>query len=209
MRMMRAVVVTAAFGMGLAGCKEKVDNTENYIKAIDAYYASEQACLFSETVQMPMQVYTSDADYIPRFDALYEQGLVEKGPSVLKEKVGGVVTSKPVMVYDLSNKGMSAWTADPKQPGHGNFCYGSRAATTIDSSTENSGEVGATTEVKFHTHVGGTPAWAMAVGTQNAFPELKAELMATATGTATLTRTAAGWVVTSGHPVEKKPDGVK
>ena len=79
--------------------------------------------------------------------------------------------------YDLSDKGRSVWTADVDQPGFGNFCYGQRKVDSIDATTPTTSNVGASTQVNYHySLVADAPAWATAAETQNAYPQIRADL---------------------------------
>jgi hypothetical protein len=95
--------------------------------------------------------------------------------------------------------------ADPEQPGFGNFCYGRRKVTSIDSSTPTSDERGATTVVTYHYTVTDTPAWAAAEETKNAYPELRAVLDGTHSGQAILIETNEGWKVGRTGPIAPVP----
>ena len=137
----------AVFGVGMlvvSGCNKKADNSINYKSAINAYYSAHPSCLFSQPVQFPTQKTTSDQSATAPYDALVDQGLLVRTTA---EKKVFIVASKQVTNYDLSSNGRSAWTADTTQPGFGNFCYGHRSVSTIDSSTPTSSDVGATTQI--------------------------------------------------------------
>jgi hypothetical protein len=97
--------------------------------------------------------------------------------------------------YDLSEKGRTAWVADPSSPGFGNFCYGRRKVSSIDNATPTSDERGATSQVSYHYSVADAPGWATAEETQNAYPELRGELGGTHIGRAILIETNQGWKV--------------
>jgi hypothetical protein len=191
------ILAVAALGVcGLAaGCKKTDDSTANYAKAINTYYASRPPCVWAEEKKFPVQVNTSDADKTSGYDALVDQGLLQRTTG---EKKVFILGSKEVTNYDISDNGRGSWTADPQQPGYGNFCYGTRTVASIDSSTPNSGQVGATTTVNYHEKVDGVPGWAQAAETQNAFPQVRTELARPIAATATLSDTSNGWVVTKG-----------
>ena len=189
-----AVGVGCAAAM-LAGCNKTDDSTANYTKAVNAYYASRPACLWSTPKKLPAQAETSDAGETSGYDALVDQGLLQRTTA---EKKRILIGSKTVTNYDLSDKGRSAWTADTQQPGFGNFCYGTRTVATIDGAAPTTGQPGATTVVSFHTKISGAPAWASAPETKTAFPQVAADLAGPAAGSATLMDTTEGWVVKSG-----------
>ncbi|SNS29761.1 hypothetical protein SAMN05421770_101389 [Granulicella rosea] len=190
-----AAYTSAALLVALAaGCKKTSDNKLNYAAAINTYYQAHPACLWSDEKKFPVQADTSDADKTANYDALVDQGLLVRTTG---EKKVFIVASKQVNNYDLSDKGRSAWTADPAQPGYGNFCYGHRKVSTIDTATPASDQPGATTQVSYHYSFSDAPAWAAAPETQTAYPNIRANLSGPMTDNATLTNTANGWALTS------------
>jgi len=196
MRLIRvAAVAGCTMGILFAGCKKTADNTANYAGAINTYYASRPACLWAEPQKLPAQVTTSDTSQTQGYDALVDQGLLQRTTA---EKRRFLIGSKEVTNYDLTDKGRGAWTADPQQPGFGNFCYGTRVVATIDSAAPTTGQPGATTVVSYHVKLSGVPAWASAQETETAFPQVATDLAGPVAGSATLTDTNNGWVVTSG-----------
>ena len=184
-----AIALTAAFG-----CNKKADNTLNYTSAINTYYSARPACLFDSPKQFPTQADTSGSGKTTDMNALVDQGLLQRSTS---EKKVFIVASKQVNNYDLSDKGRSAWTADPNQPGYGNFCYGHRKVSAIDSASPTTSDVGATTNIAYHYTIDGAPGWATAQETQNAFPALQTDLSGPHSAVATLTNTSNGWQLTS------------
>ena len=194
-----SVVLCGAIAVLATGCNKKADNTLNYSNAIDTYYSAHPACLWSDSVKFPVQVYTSDTSQTSGYDALVDQGLLVRTTA---EKKKLIITSKQVTNYDLSDKGRSAWTVDVQQPGFGNFCYGHRKVSNIDSSTPTTSDVGATTQVAYHYKLADAPDWATAAETQNAYPQVHADLGGAQAAHATLTNTSNGWQVTGAgsHP---------
>jgi len=195
---LRTAAISAAALLVLAGCNKKADNTMNYTSAINSYYSAHPACLFAQPQQFPTQKTTSDTSATAPFDALVDQGLLVRTTA---EKKVMIVASKQVTNYDLSSQGRSDWTADTTQPGFGNFCYGHRKVTAIDSSTPTTSDPGATTQVTYHYAVDGAPSWASAAETKTAFPNVATDLSGPQAASATLTDTANGWQVTTA------PDG--
>ena len=191
----RAAALCGAVVLLSTGCNKKDDSTANFSSAINGYYSAHPACLWSDPVKFPVQADTSDASKTSGYDALVDQGLLVRTTA---EKKVMIIASKQVNNYDLSEKGRSAWTADPNQPGYGNFCYGHRKVSSIDSSTPASSAVGATTQVSYHYTLGDAAGWASAAETQTAYPQLHTDLAGPQTGSATLTNTSNGWVVSSG-----------
>ncbi len=189
----RGIALTAIVMLAATGCNKKADNTSNYKSAINAYFNSRPACLWDSPKKFPVQAGTSDTDKTSNYDALVDQGLLVRTTA---EKKVFIVASKQVNNYDLSDKGRGSWAADQTQPGFGNFCYGHRSVSSIDSSTENTGQVGATTVVDYHYTLADVPGWASAAETQNAYPQLKADLAGPQAAQANLSDTSNGWVVT-------------
>ncbi len=192
------LICIAASTLAVAGCKQTADNKPNFTRAINTYYASRPACLWADPVKFPVQADTSDTAKTSGYDALVDQGLLVRTTA---EKKVFILGSKQVTNYDLSDKGRSAWTADQQQPGFGNFCYGARSVSSIDSYTPTNDQPGATTTVSYHAGISGAPGWASAAETQNAFPQVRADLSGPTAASATLTDTSSGWSVTRG------PDG--
>lgn len=195
---LRTAAVCGVALLATAGCNKEADNSINYKSAINTYYSAHPACLFSEPKQFPTQKTTSDTSSTAPYDALVDQGLLVRTTA---EKKVFIVASKQVTNYDLSSNGRSAWTADTTQPGFGNFCYGHRSVSTIDSSTPTTSDVGATTQVNYHYSFSDAPSWASAAETKTAFPNVATDLSGPQAATATLTNTANGWQVTAA------PDG--
>ena len=203
------VLICGAVLIVSAGCSKKADNTMNYKSAIDAYYSTHPACLFDTEMKFPVQKTTSDTSQTEPYDALVDQGLLVRTNG---EKKVFIIASKQVNNYDLSDQGRSAWTADPSQPGFGNFCYGHRHVSSIDSATPTNSNVGATTTVAYHYTFSDAPAWATAAETKTAFPGVATNLSGPLASSATLTNASDGWHVTStpdvpGHSRTTAADG--
>ena len=197
----RSTVCAAALIL-IAGCKKTADNTSNYKSAIDAYYSAHPTCLWSHSQKFPVQVAASNTDQTAPFAALVDQGLLTRTTS--EKKI--IIISKQETNYDLSDKGRSVWTADPTQPGYGNFCYGHRSVQSVDSSTPNDAEPGATTVVNYHYTFSGAPDWARAAETQTAFPQLQSDLSGTGTASATLIDSSNGWQIQTPPPTRSHSD---
>jgi hypothetical protein len=180
----------------IAGCNKTADNSHSYKSAIDAWYAAHPACLWSQPQKFPTQVAASNLGETEPFAALVDQGLLTRTTS--EKKV--IIVSKQEINYDLSDTGRSDWTADPNQPGYGNFCYGHHMVAGIQSSTPNNGQPGATTTVTYQYSFTDAPGWAQSAETQNAFPQVKADLSSNGTATATLIDTPNGWQVQTPPP---------
>ena len=189
----RFAAITGVVLLSAAGCKKTADNSLNYKSAINDYYTAHPSCIFSEPQKFPEQVNTDDDSKTKGFDALFNQGLLTRKTAEKKKLLG--LMQKQVTDYDLSDKGRSTWTADPQQPSYGNFCYGHREVDSVDSSTPNNGEVGATTSVAYKWKFSSAPDWAKAADTQNAFSRVAANVSGNGSGSATLVDTSNGWKV--------------
>ena len=115
-----------------SGCSKKTDSKMNYETAINDYYKAHPLCIWSQAKKFPVQAATSDDAKTQGYDALTDAGLLTRTTG---EKKVMIIASKQVNNYDVSDKGRSAWTPDPTQPGYGNFCYGHRDVTSIDNFT--------------------------------------------------------------------------
>src|SRR5271170_8451192 len=112
----RTILRTALCGTVIAlatGCNKKADNTINFTTAINTYYSTHPACLWSDPIKFPVQADTSNASKTSGYDALVDQGLLVRTTA---EKKVLIIASKQVNNYDLSDKGRTAWTADVNQP---------------------------------------------------------------------------------------------
>ena len=178
------------------GCKKTTDNSMNYKSAINAWYSAHPACLWPHSQMLPTQVAASNQEQTAPFAALVDQGLLTRATS--EKKV--IIISKQEIDYDLSDKGRSAWTADPNQPGYGNFCYGHRSVQSIQSSTPNNGQPGDTTTINFTWNFSGASDWAQTAEVQNTFPQVKADLAGNGTASTTLADTSNGWQVQTPPP---------
>ena len=195
-RLALTMVSSAAALMLLAGgCRKTADNSLNYRNAINDYYTAHPACLWSVPKKFPVQVDTSNVEDTRGYDALFNEGVLTRTSG---EKKKLIIISKQVTNYDVTDKGRGAWTVDPTQPSFGNFCYGHRSVSSIDSSTPNNGEVGATTQVAYHWAFSGAADWAKAADVQNAFPNVRQNLAGGGVSNKTLVDTSAGWKVQAG-----------
>jgi len=186
-----AIVIGAGVVLALTACKKTADVKPNFESAINGYYQAHPACLWPASKQFPVQV-GHDDDKVGQFDALVDQGLLTRTTS--EKKI--IIVSKRENNYDISERGRGAWTADTAQPGYGNFCYGYRKVSSIDSSTPTTDQPGATTTVQYHYTFSGAPDWAKAAETQTAFPQVQANLSGVPrAASVSLTNTSNGWQV--------------
>ncbi len=181
-----ALIVTIAGGHG-----KKEPDTSSFKTAINNYYSAHPVCIWPDPVKFPVQADASNDSQTKGFDALTDAGLLTRKA---EEKKRFLIGSKQVTDYDLSDKGRSVWTPDSSQPGYGNFCYGHREVTSIDTFTTVAGQDGINTAtVNYHYEVAGAPDWAQVPETKTAFPRLQAALAGPQPATAKLTQTQNGW----------------
>jgi hypothetical protein len=197
-----SIVCGAALSLLATGCNKKVDNSANFSNAINTYYSAHPSCLWTDPIKFPLQVDTSDTSKTSGYDALVDQGLLVRTSA---EKTKLIISSKQVNIYDLSSKGRTVWTVDVAEPGFGNFCYGHRKVSSIDSSTPTSSKTGATTQVTYHYTLADVPEWASAAETQNAYPQIRADVSDQQATHTTLTNTSAGWQVTGADGTSTAP----
>jgi hypothetical protein len=192
----RWIMLLCAAVFVTAGCHGKKEpDTSNFKKAINDYYSTRQECVWPTPTKFPAQADASDDSETRGFDALTDAGLLTRKP---EEKKRFLVGSKQVNDYDLSDKGRSAWTADPSQPGYGNFCYGHREVSSIDGFTNATNSNGVNTAtVNYHYEIAGVPDWAKSPESKTAFPNMQAALSGPKQATSTLVQTPNGWQVSA------------
>ena len=200
MKLSHTSVLLLSFAL-IAGCNKKANTPPNFANAINAYSEAHPACLWAEGKKFPVQAATSDDEKTQGYDALVDQGLLVRTTS--EKKI--IIISRQENNYDLSATGRSAWITDPNQPGYGNFCYGHRSVQSIDSSTPNNAQPGATTVVNYHYTFSGAPDWAKVAETQTAFPNVQSDLAGNGTASATLVDTSNGWQVQTPPPSPNHP----
>lgn len=192
-----ATLLAGAFFFA-AGCNKESATKPNYEVAINDYYKAHPSCLWSEPKKFPVQAATSDDAKTTNYDALTDAGLLTRTTG---EKKVMIVASKQVNNYDLSDKGRQSWTADPNQPGYGNFCYGHRDVTSIDSVTPGTSSNGAqTAQVNYHYKIGDAAPWTNSQEIKTAFPNVASALGDTHADTASLTQTGDHWQVSTPQP---------
>jgi hypothetical protein len=196
-RIALALVLTGLIAWA-TGCKKQVDQAE-FKTAINESFAGRHECVWPEPIKLPAQADTSKDEKTRDYDALTDAGLLIRGS---EEKQRFLVGSKSVNKYDLSDKGHSAWTPDPNQPGYGNFCFGHFNVTAIDSATPNDPSNPTQYTVKYHYEVEGIPGWASTPETMRTFPKIAADT-SIQSATATLVKgTNGGWAVVPPRPAQ-------
>ena len=194
----RDLVVLAFAGIVMfgVGCKKTLDKSA-FKSTLDNYYSTRQECLWAAPVKFPAQADTSDDAETQGFDALTDAGLLTRKAV---EKKRFLVGSKQVNDYDLSAQGRTVWTADPSQPGYGNFCYGHPSVTTVDAFTPSTTSTTEQYSVSYHYSISNVPTWANTTEMKTAFPKLSADTGPRA-ATATLAKSNDGWQVVNVQPV--------
>ncbi|HEY3705965.1 MAG TPA: hypothetical protein VGL22_12940 [Terracidiphilus sp.] len=194
MRKLLALALTGAVVVG-AGCKKNTVDKDAFKSALNKYVGAKQECLWTSPVKLPVQADASDDDQTKGFDALTDAELLTRKAV---EKKRFLIGSKQANDYDLSDQGRAAWTADPSQPGYGNFCYGHPEVTSVDG---YSPDVDNATQyaVNYHYQVASLPPWASSAEMKAAFPKLNSA-SAPQAGSATLVRSNDGWLVQNAPP---------
>jgi hypothetical protein len=174
----------------LTGCNSAPEPQEraDYAKSLNRYYQGRPTCLWAENLKFPAENATADQIKNRGLDALVSAGLLNRKNA----KGGGIV-------YDLTASGRAAFDADIADKTTGNFCYGRRKVSIIDSSRHDS----PTTELVEYRYTVTEPAsWAHDPAIQSAFPQVVADLAGPHTAKATLLNTTTGWEVSDrpAHP---------
>jgi hypothetical protein len=176
-----------------AGCRRTNSvNQSAFRSAINDYFSTRQECIWNDPIKLPAQATTSDEEQTEGYDALVDAGLLARTSA---EKKRFLIGSKQVNDYDLSPQGRSAWTTDPTQPGFGNFCFGHREVTTVDSFTPSDDANPVHYAVSFHYDVAGVPGWASSAEMKTAFPKIAADTSGQQTATAVVVKSDKGWLV--------------
>jgi len=192
MRATRIVLLAVAWVVIFAaGCKKNAVDTAAFKSALNSYYTAQQNCLFTAPIKFPVQADTSKDEETKGYDALTDAGLLTRTP---EEKKRFLIGSKQVNDYDLSDQGRKLWTADPSQPGYGNFCYAHPEVMAIDNYAAIDG-TDTRYSVTYHYHAANPPDWANSPEMKTAFPKLAAETSGQQVATATLLKTQEGWQV--------------
>src|ERR1700727_1417327 len=180
------------------GCNNGSNTDMSYKAAINDHYKAFPACIWSQPKKFPVQAATSDDAKTEGYDALTQEGLLTRTTG---EKKVLIIASKQVNNYDISDKGRSAGTADPTQPGYGNFCYGHRDVTSIDNVTNGADSSGnKTAQVSYHYKIGDAAAWANTPEMKTAFPDLATVLSGPQADNASLTMTGDHWQLVKQYP---------
>jgi hypothetical protein len=196
-RIALALALTGLFACA-TGCKKEVDQT-GFTSAINKSFAGRHECVWPQPLKLPAQADPSKDEKVRDYDALTDAGLFIR-ESV--EKKHPLVGSKQVNNYNLSDKGHSAWTDDPNQPGYGNFCFGHFNVTAIDNATPNDPSNPTQYTVNYRYEVEGIPAWASTPESMRAFPKIAADTSIQSATAALVKSTNEGWVVVPPQPAQ-------
>lgn len=191
---MRTALLIALLCAGMAfdaGCKKNQVDQGAFRSALNNYLRSRQECLWPTAVKFPAQADTSNDEQTKGFDALTDAGMLTRKP---EEKKRFLIGSKQVNDYDLSDQGRSSWTADPSQPGYGNFCYGHPEVSSVDSYTPTSDD-GTHYTVNYHYTTSKLPAWASSAEMKTAFPKLATLASGQQSATANMVKSNDGWMI--------------
>jgi hypothetical protein len=178
-----------------ASCNKTDNSKANYQSAINNFYKAHPACLWPEAKKFPVQAATSDDSKTEGYDALTDAGLLTRSTA---EKKVFIIASKQVNNYDVSDKGRAVWMQDPSQPGYGNFCYGHREVTSIDSFAATKAPTSGQNAVlvNYHYKIGDLAPWANSQEMRTAFPSLNSTLSDSQPAQATLVLSGDSWQVT-------------
>jgi hypothetical protein len=189
-RIRAAAFAVITLALLMVACNNGTNTDAAYTAAINDHFKAFPVCLWSQPIKFPVQVSASDDSKTQGYDALVQQGLLTR--TAAEKKI--IIISKQVNLYDLSDKGRSAWTPDTSQPGYGNFCYGTREVTSIDNSTPGTNGQGAkTVAVNYRYKLANVPTWANAPEVKTAFPNLATTLNSNPSDSATLVQTGDRW----------------
>ena len=194
MRATRILLLVMAWVLLLStGCRKNAVDTMAFKSALNSYYAGKQNCLFTTPIKFPAQADTSKDEDTKSYDALTDAGLLTRTP---EEKKRFLIGSKQVNDYDLSDRGRASWTADPSQPGYGNFCYAHPEVMAIDSFTA-ADDTATRYNVTYHYHAANPSDWANSPEMKTAFPKLAADMSGQQVATAVMVKTESSWQVQS------------
>ena len=194
-KLVLALVLTGLFACA-TGCKKEVNHAE-FISAINKSFEGRHECVWPEPIKLPAQADPSKDEKVRDYDALTDAGLFIR-ESV--EKNRPLLGSKQINKYNLSDKGHSAWTADPNQPGYGNFCFGHFNVTAIDNATPNDPANPTQYTVTYRYEVEGVPDWARTPESMRTFRKIAADTSIQSATAILVKDTNGGWVVAPTQP---------
>jgi hypothetical protein len=173
-RTIAALALAAA--LFTTGCHSKTAATpENFIQSLNTHFLDRNECLFPEAPRFPYE--TSDPVKTKQMNTLVTSQLL-------------TVQSEPAIHVSRYSVTATGARFAPR------FCYGHRQVTAIDSFTPPVTANGfPETRVTYRYNLEDVPIWAKSANVREAFPAMAKATTETATDTATLARTIAGWSV--------------
>ena len=181
-------LVLAGLAGWAAGCKKEIDVTE-FKAAINKSFTGHHECVWPEPIKLPVRANISKDERIGEYNALTDAGLLIREPEA---SIGG---AEGMNKYELSDKGHAAWTADPKQPGYGNFCFGHFNVTAIESATPDNPSNPTQYTIKYQYEVEGIPDWSRTPESMRTFPKIAADTSIRSVTTTLVKGDDGGWVV--------------
>lgn len=191
-----SLLALSAFVLPTA-CKNDAIDRAQFKSAINQSFAGRHDCLWPEPVKMPAEADPAKDERTRDFDALTDAGLLARAP---EEKKRFLIGSKPVNLYDLSDRGHAAWTPDSNQPGYGNFCFGHFNVTSVDSATPNDPSNPTQYTVSYQYEVEGIPGWANTPESLRAFPKVARDASIQSASATLVKGTNGGWAVVPPQP---------
>jgi len=193
-RIALALVLTGLIAWA-AGCKKPFDQA-GFKSAINKSFAGRHECVWPEPIKLPAEADPSKDEKIRDYEALTDAGILIRESDEKKRFLAG---SKQVNKYDLSDKGHSAWTPDPSQPGYGNFCFGHFNVTAIENATPNDASNPTQYTVRYRYEVEGIPEWARTPESMRAFRNIAADTSIQSASATLAKGTDGGWAVVPGQ----------
>jgi hypothetical protein len=191
-------LVLAGLMAWATGCKKPVDQA-GFKSAINKSFAGRHECVWPEPTKMPAQADPSKDEKTRDYEALTDAGLLIRASAEKKRFLAG---SKQVNNYELSDKGHSAWTPDPNQPGYGNFCFGHFNVTAIGKATPNDPSNPTQYTVNYRYEVEGIPDWARTPETMRTFPKIAADTSIRSATATVVKGTNGSWEVVPSQPAQ-------
>ena len=178
------------------GCRKQVDKAA-FISAIDKSYHGQHLCVWSEPTKLPAQIDPSKDEKFRDYDALTDAGLLIREYVEMKQSR---VSFTQLNKYGLSDKGHSAWVADPNHPDSGNFCFGHFNVTAIDKAAPNDPSNPTQYTVNYEYEVEGIPEWARTPESMRAFRKIAAGTSIQSATTVLVKSPDGGWAVVPLQP---------
>ena|SRR5215472_13508569 len=196
-RIALALALTGLFAFA-TGCKKQVDTAE-FKSAINKSFAGRHECVWPEPIKLPAEADPTKDERVRDYEALTDAGLLIR-ETVEKKRPRAVSAS--INKYNLSDKGHSAWTPDPGQPGSGNFCFGHFNVTAIEKATPDDSSNPTQYTVNYRYEVEGIPEWARTPESMRAFRKIAADTSIQSASATLVKGTDGGWTVLPLQPAQ-------